>query len=281
VFWIEWPEFMLDGDGETDAFLRWRAERLSVVRKLREHPALFGWVLGNEVPSWIVTDEGADRVEARLHGLYDAVVAIDPDHFVTHANWPNARALDLGFLDVCSFNVYALWPPEVVARGYGKFIADVLRPIADGRPLLITEYGTNSLEAGEEGQARLTRQCWEQLRAAGAVGGFAFEFADEWWKNYSNPKLEGAWWDRTEVLDDHLEHDRDPEEHYGLVTGDRRPKPAYAAVAAMYGAPASPAPRLASIAVAAVIVLAAISLIWSVWWTGRRRRTRPLSPEPP
>lgn len=262
AFWIEWPEL------GTEAFEARKAECLQRVRDLRGHPGVFGWMLGNEVPSWIVTDREPQLVERSLRSFYDDVKAIDPAHLVTHANWPNTRALDLGFLDVCGFNVYALWPPEVVAQGYGNFIRDELQALAGDRPLLITEYGTNSLEAGEDGQARLTAACWTQLREAEAAGGFAFEFADEWWKNYSNPKLAGAWWDRVRDLADHASHDRDPEEHYGLVRGDRTPKPAFEALANLYAGKRVGTWPLVS--VLGVIGAAGISLAWALWLTGRR-----------
>ena len=58
--------------------------------------------------------------------------------------------------------------------------------------------------------------------------------------------MPGAWWDRDTDLEDHLVHDEDPEEHYGLFDGERRAKPAAATVAEMYGADvpiaAAPAP---------------------------------------
>lgn len=282
--WIEWPGF------GTETFAARRDAILAQVDVLRDHPGLLGWVLGNEIPTWVITDRGADRIESALEGLYRDVKARDPQHFITHANWPNARSLDLSFLDVCAFNVYALWPPEVVARGYGNFVRDVLRPLAGDRPLLISEFGANALEAGEDGQARLDRECWEGLRGAGAVGGFVFEFADEWWKNYSNPKLEGAWWDRVDDNDDHLRHDRDPEEHYGLVTAERVRKPAFAAVAAMYGVAAEglaptaatfPWPRPGTLVVVGALLAAALSLVIVISNNNRRlRATAPVDSLP-
>lgn len=233
-FWLEWPQFA------SPAFAAMEDTAVAAVERLCDHPAVLGWVLGNEIPSWVIAQHTAAAVEERLRVLYGRVRAADPGHPVTHANWPTARTLDLSFFDVCAFNVYALWPPEVVARGYESFVREVVAPLAGGRPLLITEYGANSLEAGESGQARLLGECWEGLRAAGAVGGFAFEFADEWWKNYSNPKMAGAWWDREPDMQDHLRHDQDPEEHYGLFDSARRPKPASRVLAALYGGAAPP-----------------------------------------
>lgn len=200
------------------------------VTRLKSKPALLAWMLGNEVGGHVLQTRGDQPIVAGLRELHRAIKAVDGDHPVSHANWPPARHLDLGFLDFASFNVYPLWPPEVVAMGFGPYVETVLRPIAADRPLLISEFGANTIEAGEEGQARLIRESWEALVEAGAAGGIVFEFADEWWKNYDNPARPGDWWTRVPAPDDESRHDRDPEEHYGLVRTDRTPKPALATV---------------------------------------------------
>jgi cellulose synthase/poly-beta-1,6-N-acetylglucosamine synthase-like glycosyltransferase len=271
-FWLKWPQF---GSAE---FAASENAAVAAVAALKDHPAVLGWVLGNEIPSWVVTQQTPQAVQDRLRTLHARLKSADPGHPVTHANWPTTRSLDLSFFEICAFNVYALWPPEVVARGYGNFIRDVLRPLAAGRPLLITEFGANALEAGNDGQARLDRECWEGLRQAGAVGGFAFEFADEWWKNYSNPKMADAWWDRDTALDDHLRHDADPEEHYGLFDGQRRPKAASAAMAAAFGGPASdgapPADARSGDLRPALLVIGAITVAAILFLFASRMRAR-------
>ena len=183
------------------------------VEALRDKPALLAWILGNEVGGQILQERGIEPVTAGLAALYKAVKAADPQHPISHANWPPARHLNLPFLDFVSFNVYPLWPPEVVAAGFGNYIATTLRPIAGDRPLLISEFGVNTIEAGAEGQSRLLRSSWNELREAGAAGGVVFEFADEWWKNYNNPARPGDWWTRVDAPDDELRHDHDPEEN--------------------------------------------------------------------
>jgi endo-1,4-beta-mannosidase len=135
---------------------------------------------------------GEKPIRDGLLELYGAIKKLDNQHFITHSNWPITKDVDLRFLDVSSFNVYPLWPPEVVANGYGNYIQKVLRPIAGNKPLLITEFGANTIEAGEEGQARLLRSSWEGLQSADACGGVVFEFADEWWKNYDNRNFRGT-----------------------------------------------------------------------------------------
>jgi Glycosyl hydrolases family 2, TIM barrel domain len=227
-FYLNWYTFGSDQD------LKTRADILRRVEHLRGKPALFGWVLGNEIPAEVIEARGQRVFEGTLADLYRSVKALDGTHPITHSNWPITKSLDLSFFDITSFNLYPLWPPEVVALGFEHYIREVLQPIAGKKPLVMTEFGANSLEATEQGQARLMGQCWRALRSAGACGGLVFEFTDEWWKNYDNPIREGDWWNRRPAPDDERTHDRDPEEYYGLYTGERIPKPAAAAVKEMF-----------------------------------------------
>lgn len=207
----------------------------ALVKTHKESPALFAWMLGNEVPEWVITKAGKDAVSAALSTLHNRIRSIDPGHPITHGNWPMTRDLDLDVsLDFVSFNLYPYYPPEVAATGFGRYIERELKPTTNGRPLLISEFGINTLESTPEGQADTLRRCWEELRRAGAAGGIVFEFADGWWKNYNNPVRPPNWWHRKPDSKDHLSHDNDPEEHYGIVTGDRKLKPGYEAVRFMF-----------------------------------------------
>jgi hypothetical protein len=242
------------------------------VSALRSKPALLAWLLGNEVGGHALQTRGEAPVVDGLRNLYTAVKSADPDHPVSHANWPPARHLDLRFLDFTSFNVYPLWPPEVVAMGFGPYIEKVLRPIAGEKPLLISEFGANTMEAGEDGQARLLRNSWHALRKAGAAGGIVFEFADEWWKNYDNPARPGDSWTRLPAPNDELRFDEDPEETYGIVQADRTPKPALKVVAEVFdeAAERETARVLGTVLVSGMVVTAAVA--W--FWARRRHRRR-------
>jgi Glycosyl hydrolases family 2, TIM barrel domain len=239
------------------------------VSDYRQKPALLGWILGNEIPNVVLDQRGEKPIRDGLLDLYSAIKEQDNRHFVTHSNWPITKDVDLRFLDVTSFNVYPLWPPEVVANGYGNYIRKVLQPIAGNKPLLITEFGANTIEAGEEGQARLLRSSWQDLQSAGACGGVVFEFADEWWKNYDNPKRPGDWWDRKPDPDDEKVHDLDPEEYYGVMTGERQPRMAAAAVKEMFTTTSSKQAVPAS--AVAILVLLAVG----GWGLAQRHRARP------
>ncbi len=243
------------------------------VSDYRQKPALLGWVLGNEVPDSAIEQRGEKPIRDGLLDLYGAVKELDNQHFITHSNWPDTKTLDLRFLDVTSFNVYPLWPPEVVADGYDNYIQKVLQPIAGNKPLLITEFGADTLEAGEEGQARLLRSSWQGLQSAGACGGVVFEFADEWWKNYDNPKRPGIWWDRTPAPDDEKQHDLDPEEYYGVMTGERRPRLAASTVKEIFST-AGEYRNLPAAAVGLLVLLALTAWGWASWRSSRLLKNR-------
>ena len=263
-----WPQ-------ETGAAAAERQSVLQRVERSRNKPALLGWVLGNEIPLRAIEQRGENTIVKGLADLYRDVKAVDRQHPVTHSNWPVGKDLPLGFFDIASFNVYPLWPPEVVALGFDHYIEDVLQPIAGNKPLLISEFGANSLEAQENGEARLLPQCWRGLRKAGACGGVVFEFADEWWKNYDNPKRAGNWWDRTSAPEDEKTHDLDPEEYYGVVKADRQPKPAFAAVRAMYAEDEHTGLTSARL-IPAVLIAVLLLLAGGAWiWGARRNTTAP------
>jgi hypothetical protein len=263
-FSIDWYSI---GDA-TQAALKARV--LERVEAVKSKPALLAWLLGNEIGGHVLQMRGEAPIVAGLRDLYSAVKITDPHHPISHSNWPPAKFLDLRFLDFTSFNVYPLWPPEVVAMGFGPFVEKVLKPIAGDQPLLISEFGVNTIEAGDEGQAKLLQDSWHSLLKARTAGGIVFEFADEWWKNYDNPARPGDWWTRVPAPDDELRNDQDPEENYGLVRADRTPKPALHAVADMFaeGGQRETA-RMIGTTIASGMVLTSVGA-----WIWARRRFR-------
>jgi len=237
-YYINWQSIGVD-----EQFRARAAEIADAAIGIGREPNLLAILLGNEVPEWILKERGADFVNARIRSLYDEVKKTAPKVPIGHANWPPTKGLTLPYMDIACFNLYPAWPREVVVAGYGNYIEGTLKPIAAGRPLLITEFGQNSLEATEQRQAKVLRESWEEIRAHTA-GGVVFEFADEWWKNYDNPIREGDWWQREYAPDDEKTHDLDPEEYYGIVTSDRDPKPAFDEVRQMYSPQSAPLGRV-------------------------------------
>jgi hypothetical protein len=182
---------------------------------------------------------GKEETEKFLSELYDYAKSLDPNHFVTHANWPPLDDLDLSFFDVISFNIYTYWPLKVVDRGYYDYIRNLSERYPE-KPLLVTEFGYSTSPDGpgdggyggnsEEEQAELIKECWNAIVDAECIGGMVFEWNDEWWKNNCYGE------------DKNTHESDDPEEWFGIIAVEGakddytiRKKVAYNAVQEMFG----------------------------------------------
>src|SRR5439155_11958538 len=91
-----------------------------------------------------------------------------------------------------------------------------LQILADSKPLLLGEFGIDSLREGEARKCELLEWQLRDLFRAGLAGGVVFSFTDEWFK------------DGREIENWQL----------GLTTRERQPKPSYALVQKMFRAAA-------------------------------------------
>ncbi len=183
-----------------------RAQVTAGAESCAQHPAVFALLIGNEIPPDIVRWHRPDRLRSFLRGLYDLVKTVAPDVLVTYANFPPTEYLDLDFLDVIAFNVYL--HRETDFRRY----LSRLQNLAKDKPLVLTEFGIDSLRQGSAEQAQILS--W-QVRAAfesGVAGTFIFSWTDEWFT--------GGF---------HVE-----DWAFGLVNRERHKKPSYHAVQKLY-----------------------------------------------
>jgi GT2 family glycosyltransferase len=170
------------------------------------HPAILCYAVGNEIPATVVRWHGKTRIEAFLGRLAKMVRALDPEALVTYVNFPTTEYLELPFVDFHTFNVYLEQQERLSA-----YLAR-LQNLAGEKPLVLAEIGLDSQRNGESTQATVLD--W-QIRTAfesGCAGAIVFAWTDEWNRG-GNDILD---WD------------------FGLVTRDRRPKPALETVAAAY-----------------------------------------------
>ena len=176
------------------------------VRDCRRHPGVFGYLVGNEIPPDMVRWHGAETVRRFVRSLVKCVKDEHPAALVSYANFPSTEYLTIDFTDFVCFNVYL--HDEGAFR---RYIAR-LHNLAVDQPLVLTEFGVDSLREGEEGQRRILS--W-QVRSAfetGVAGTFVFAWTDEW---FTGGHLIEDW-------------------AFGLVDRVRRPKPAFGEVARQY-----------------------------------------------
>ncbi len=185
---------------------------LAGVRACARHEAVFAYVIGNEIPPDMVRWHGAKEVRAFLKSLVAAVKAEVPGALVSYANFPSTEYLTIDFTDFLCFNVY-LHSEDAFRRYVSR-----LHNLAVDRPLVLTEFGVDSMREGEEGQRAILSWQVGTAFSMGVAGTFVFAWTDEW---FTGGHLIEDW-------------------AFGLVDRARRPKPAFHAVASAYRGPLPP-----------------------------------------
>ncbi|MBM3573236.1 MAG: glycosyl transferase, partial [Alphaproteobacteria bacterium] len=195
------------------AFLDSRAEQQRIRETVRAgalqsrgHEAVFAYLVGNEIPPDMVRWHGAKRTSAFLGELADVVRQVDGQNLVSYANFPSTEYLTVEFADFLAFNVYLHHQPE-----FGKYLAR-LHNLAVDRPLVLTEFGIDSMRLGTDMQALTLGWQVPTAFGAGVAGTFVFSWTDEWFT--------GGY-----QIEDWA---------FGLVDRDRNRKPAFHAVLKAY-----------------------------------------------
>jgi cellulose synthase/poly-beta-1,6-N-acetylglucosamine synthase-like glycosyltransferase len=215
--WLEYTCFLDD----KDVIIETRGIVKAAARSLGGHPALMALLLGNEIPPDIVRWHGPEAVAGFLKVLGDEVKQASPETLISYANFPSTEYLDLGdFLDFLSFNVYL--HREADFRRY----LSRLQNLAIDKPLVLSEFGVDSLREGEEEQAKLLSWMVRAAFESGVAGTTIFAWTDDWFTN------------NVQITD----------WKFGLVDGARKKKQAFYTVQAQYGTPLPPplenAPRV-------------------------------------
>lgn len=237
------------------------ADITAVVNAYKRHPALLGWIIGNE---WNLNRFFDPQrfptlldVAAAVEQTARQIRTLDPDHVV---------ASGLGFADD-GFNLgpeiaqHALpqllaAAPSVQAWGFNLYRGASVEPFfaewelvrgASGfpGPFFLTEFGTDTWDfsvarLNETLQADTDEWLWDELHRT-ATGGFVMEWNDEWWKA-GTPAVQDAGGfplSRTifhpvtgapvAVFRGHPDGFSN-EEHYGLVDMARRKRQAFFAM---------------------------------------------------
>jgi len=168
-----------------------------MVERYKKEPYILMWLLGNENNYGVASN--ADKKPVAYFKFVNEVAkmikSIDKNHPVAVCNG-----------DTLYLDVLAKYAPEVDIfaanayrgdYGFGSFWDQVSD--ATGKPAFITEYGAPAyaghltLDEGEEAQAEYHFGNWKDIEenmagtvegVGNALGGVAFEWLDEWWKNY-------------------------------------------------------------------------------------------------
>jgi glycosyltransferase involved in cell wall biosynthesis len=170
VPWDKHRCFLEDWFAQTEARIRVRG----TASTLGNHPAVFAISVVNEIPADVVRFYGHRRVERFIDELLETVKQEAPNCLTTFVNFPTTEFLNASGGDFCCFNVYV--HDERKCAAY----FDRLQHVAGNKPLLLGEYGIDTMREGEAEQATLLRTHVRQVFRRGLAGSFIFAYTDDW-----------------------------------------------------------------------------------------------------
>ena len=139
------------------------------------HAAMLGFFIDNEIPSDLVRWYGAPRIEEFLNGLVRIVSQHDPLALAAYANFPPTEYLLPSEVDFYSYNVYLHRKRDLVG-----YLAR-LQNLAGDKPLILSEFGMDTIRHPEEEQAELLAEHVTTVFESGLAGTFIFSWTDEWY----------------------------------------------------------------------------------------------------
>ncbi len=196
--WAEHVEFLNNGRIRKQVVQTIR----EAVRKNAGHEAIFGYLVGNEIPTTMVRWLGAKRVTYFVEELINVARAIDPRPLYSYASYPPTEYLLPANVDFYSFNVYLERKTD-----FERYLAR-LQNLAEDKPLIMGEFGLDTMRKGEDQQADVLSWHLDSVVRGGAAGTIFFSWTDEWFTGGH------------EITD----------WAFGLVTHDRTPKKAFHAL---------------------------------------------------
>ncbi len=200
--WAEHLEFLKDAKIRNEAKNAVR----DGVSKNAGHPAVFGYLVGNEIPSTMVRWLGARQVTEFVEQLIAIGRAADPRALFSYASYPPTEYLLPQNSDFVTFNVYLHRQDD-----FERYLAR-LQNLAEDKPLILGEFGMDTIRHAESEQAEMLRWHIESVVRGGLAGTIVYAWTDEWFRGGQ------------EILD----------WSFGLVRRDRSPKPAWETVKSLF-----------------------------------------------
>ena len=190
-------------------FLRERSIRKQIAEAVRVavsaqagHPAIFGYLVGNEISSTMVRWLGARRVTEFVEDLIRIGRTIDPDVLFSYATYPPTEYLLPQNVEFCCFNVYLHNQHELE-----RYLLR-LQNLTDERPLILGEFGMDTIRHSQEEQAEMLSWHIDSVVRCGLAGTIFFTWTDDWFTGGQ------------EITD----------WAFGIVTREREPKKAFYAL---------------------------------------------------
>jgi glycosyltransferase involved in cell wall biosynthesis len=204
-------------------FLRERSTRKQIAENVRAsvkthagHPAIFGYLVGNEISSTMARWLGTARVIEFVEELIQIGRGSDPEALFSYATYPPTEYLLPQNADFSCFNVYLH-----NQRDFEGYLLR-LQNLTGEHPLILGEFGMDTIRHSQEEQAEMLGWHIDSVVKCGLAGTILFTWTDEWFTGGQ------------EVTD----------WAFGLVTRDRKPKEAFHTIQKKLGRNDSTLPHL-------------------------------------
>lgn len=205
-------------------FLRERRHREAVTESVYAavaehagHSAIFGYLVGNEIAPTMVRWLGVRRVTEFIEHLIRVAREANPDVLYSYASYPPTEFLLPQNVDFLCFNVYLHHQRE-----FERYLLR-LQNLAEERPLLLGEFGMDTIRHSEEEQAEMLGWHLDSVVRCGLAGTIFFAWTDEWFTG------------EQEITD----------WAFGIVTREREPKKSFYALGDKFGKDNGALPRRA------------------------------------
>jgi GT2 family glycosyltransferase len=211
---IPWPQHVCFLDS---ASMRAEIRRTIAngVRACKNYPAAFAYLVGNEIPPDVVRWHGAKRIREFIRELFEEVKGTAPEALASYANFPSTEYLGIDFTDFLAFNVYLHRQED-----FRRYLCH-LHNLAGNRPLVLTEFGMDSIREGDDTQAATLSWQVQASFETGVAGTVIFAWTDDWFAQSGGGYQVEDW-------------------AFGLVDRKRHKKPAFTAVRRSYDAALPP-----------------------------------------
>src|SRR5258707_10396708 len=162
-------------------FLRERSTRKQIAEAVRVagrahagHPAIFGYLLGNEISSTMARWLGARRVMGFVEELIQIGRSHDPDVLFSYATYPPTEYLLPQNVDFSCFNVYLH-----NQRDFERYLLR-LQNLTGEHPLILGEFGMDTIRHSQDEQAEMLGWHIDSVVKCGLAGTILFTWTDEW-----------------------------------------------------------------------------------------------------
>ncbi len=152
----------------------------SIVSELKDHSAIGGWILGNEM-SFVQRPSSRDEALSLLRAFSLTIKNVDRDHVVSSGDIPESYMQETpnveSIVDYIGLHLY-LYDEDIARHGYAHSAMIELYRNADSMPVIVEEVGFSTYQYSEKSQAEFINEILYTSLAHGASGVFIWCFSD-------------------------------------------------------------------------------------------------------